>query len=136
MEYITQYKNQLVVKRYAPNTVRAYLSQIKNFLNCFGKDAKNISAKEIEQYIQKCVELDKISFLRRKMFWGQSSCFIGRFLIEKSILIIFIPTATNTNCQKFCRKLKSRKYCLVLKTSNIERFCRLFIVRGCAFRSF
>ncbi len=135
MKYITQYENQLVIKSYAPNTVRAYLNQIKNVLNYFGKNAKNINTKEIKIY-SKCVELDKISFSTQKNILGTIKLFYKLVFDRKLISIISILTTTNTNCQKFGRKLKSKKYCLVLKTSNTERFCRLFIVRDCAFRSF
>ncbi len=59
-------ENQLMIKRYAPKTGRAYLIPIKNFLNCFAKDTKEINTKEIKQYLQKCVEADKISFSTQK----------------------------------------------------------------------
>lgn len=64
--YITQYKDLLVLKRYAQSTIKTYISQIKIFLTYVDKDAHDITVKEIEMYIKKCVQKDKVSFSTQK----------------------------------------------------------------------
>ena len=87
--YITQYEKRLKIKRYAKSTIKTYISQIKMFLSFFRKDAKSISISEIEMYIRKCVEQDKISFSTQKAVLGTIKLFY-KLVFDKDIAIEYL----------------------------------------------
>ena len=87
--YITQYEKRLKIKRYAKSTTKTYISQIKMFLSFFRKDAKSISISEIEMYIRKCVEQDKISFSTQKAILGTIKLFY-KLVFDKDIAIEYL----------------------------------------------
>ncbi len=132
MEYITQYKNQLVVKRYAPNTVRAYLSQIKNFLSYFAKDAKNISTKEIEQYIQKCVEVDKISFSTQKNVLGTIKLFYKLVFDRKIDIDYLYPDRYEHKLPKVLSQAEVKK--ILSCTKNLKHRAILSLIYSAGLR--
>ncbi|MCB9809192.1 tyrosine-type recombinase/integrase [Candidatus Nomurabacteria bacterium] len=87
--YIIQYAKQLEMKRYAESTIRTYLSQIRLFLEYFNKNAKNISASEIETYIQKLIQKDSISFSTQKSILGTIRLFY-RLVFDEEITIDYM----------------------------------------------
>ncbi len=122
--YITQYKNQLTIKRYAASTIRTYLSQIQLFLAYFdGNDAKNIKVADIEAYIQKLLKEDEISFSTQKAVLGTIRLFY-KLVFDKNIKIDYLyparqeyklPTVLSQNeIKKLLSKIDNIKHKAIL----------------------
>ncbi len=122
--YITQYKNQLTIKRYAASTIRTYLSQIQLFLAYFdGNDAKNIKEDDIEAYIQKLLKEDEISFSTQKAVLGTIRLFY-KLVFDKNIKIDYLypdrqeyklPTVLSQNeIKKLLSKINNIKHKAIL----------------------
>ncbi len=65
-EYITNLIKILTVKRYAKRTINIYSSHTSKFLANLQKDPKNITQKDIEEYISSSIQKEQISFSTQK----------------------------------------------------------------------
>jgi integrase/recombinase XerD len=71
MEYITQFKRLLLVKRYSKNTVSTYTGYLQTFLEYFKKaDLQQLDKKDIFRYLEHRIVDQKVSFSHQRGIVG------------------------------------------------------------------
>lgn len=87
--YISQYGDQLRIKRYAESTIKTYLSQIRLFFDWIQIEPKKITEADIQKYIKYLVTEQKISFSTQKSVLGTIRLFY-KIVFDRVIAIDYL----------------------------------------------
>jgi integrase/recombinase XerD len=89
-EPITKFHKLLEIKRYAPNTIRAYVGTLSVFSAYFSKrDIPTLSEDDIQRYVEHKIKDKRISFSAQKGIVGAITLFY-KHMFNKKININYL----------------------------------------------
>jgi integrase/recombinase XerD len=132
-EDIAKFSQILEIKRYAPNTIKAYTSATSSFLDYFSKRIPcEISCTDITKYLEHKIKDQKISFSGQKRIIGSIKLYY-KFLYNKTLDINYLyPDRSQYTLPKVLSIQDIKK--ILDCVSNLKHKALLSIIYSCGMR--
>ncbi len=107
----TYFKEQLILRRYSPNTIKAYTDQFEKFLNFYNqKFPEQLTDEDVKKYLLQLFEIKEVSLSLQKQIICSIKFYFEKILRRKTKSYFFdIP------------KSKARKFPVVLSKKEVKK---------------
>ncbi|MDX1903556.1 MAG: tyrosine-type recombinase/integrase [Thermonemataceae bacterium] len=132
-ELLTKFRKKLSIQRYAHSTIQTYGNCLSKFLKAFEKyELKNVSEKNIENYIAHLLKVEKISDSYQKQMLGAIGKFYELIYNKQLNLFALYPKRKKSTLPKYISQREVKK--MFEMTNNLKHLCILKLLYGAGLR--
>ncbi len=132
-DLVSKFRQKLSIQRYAQSTIKTYGNCLAKFLKAFEKyELKDVSEKNIENYIAHLLKVEKISDAYQKQMLGTIAKFYELIYGKKLNLFYLYPKRKKSTLPKYITQQEVKK--MLEATDNLKHLCILKLLYGAGLR--
>lgn len=132
-QYINEFKEKLILQRYASNSISTYVMCINKFLTYYeSKNIRTLNTNDIKVYLTHLLKIEKISDSYQKQMLGAISKFYDLIFNVKLDLKSLYPKRKKNTLPKYISKPQVKK--MIDETRNLKHRCIIMLLYSAGLR--
>ena len=132
-QYINEFKEKLILQRYASNSISTYVMCINKFLTYYeSKNIRTLNTNDIKVYLTHLLKIEKISDSYQKQMLGAISKFYDLIFNIKLDLKPLYPKRKKNTLPKYISKPQVKK--MIDETRNLKHRCIIMLLYSAGLR--